>query len=176
MATSSQPAAEATVLTFFASSSARPADALEDVLAHVPVCRTPKTLQGQVLFASRADHDLDDLAARLLRLTTVDYVHVMLASCGLGDSEGGALASIRDAAASVSEHDFGRALALWRAVGRLSGRAAPVEDDALVFRSLGKVSSAARFNPTARLPLPSSTKNAPCDLCTAWRPRAQLYL
>ena len=63
--------------------AARPSDA-SDVQATVPLCRALKTLQGQVLFSPQSTLDADSLAARLCQLSTLGYVHVLLASASLG--------------------------------------------------------------------------------------------
>ena len=123
-------------LTLFASSSARPKDALADV-ASLPLSRAPKSLQGQILLAvSAATAEAPDkLAALLLKLTTVDFIHVMLASCPIGG-----LPEIRAAAAGVNSDEFTRAIKLWRAIRRIEAcdTAHPEEQSALVFRAVGK--------------------------------------
>ena len=131
-------------LTFFASSSARPSEYLEDITAQLPLSRTPKSLQGQALFAVDAATSAAELAEALRRLTFVDYVHVLLASCPISCAEpGSALSTIRDAAAAVTPQSFATAIALWRAMRLLEsseGGAPPPSEDtsSLVFRSLGK--------------------------------------
>ena len=114
-------------------------------------CELTKTLMGQVLFKV-ADADLEATAAGLLRLRTVDYVHVLLASTQLTAAESSsavndeniagerALRSIRGACSEVGPDEFAGALALWREVKRRSGdeELAALPRDALVFRTRGK--------------------------------------
>ena len=87
VADASPGVADATRVVLFASiaSSTRKAsaEAEADVSAHVPLIRPPKTFLGQILFTVDASTSVDALAAAILRLTTVEYVHVLLASCAL---------------------------------------------------------------------------------------------
>ena len=99
--------------------------------APAPKSLQPKTLQGQVLFTIPVDRDFGAFADALLALTTVDYVHVLLASVALEGDD--ALGAIERAAAAVERAEFATALRLWRAVG---GSTTP--DAALGFRALGK--------------------------------------
>jgi hypothetical protein len=128
---------------FFASTAARPHDALADIAATLDaswLTRAPKSLQGQVLFTVRAAVPPAALAARLLRLRTLDYIHVMLVSCDLGENLGGScdlgenlgekllpggthasievpsLVAVLEAARAVPRSRFGAALTLWRAL------------------------------------------------------------
>ena len=148
---------------FFASTAARPHDALADIAATLDaswLTRAPKSLQGQVLFTVRAAVPPAALAARLLRLRTLDYIHVMLVSCDLGENlgekllPGGTHASIEvpslvavlEAARAVPRSRFGAALTLWRALTAADTcstadrreAAATLPDRALVFRAVGK--------------------------------------
>ena len=144
---------------FFASTAARPHDALADIAATLDaswLTRAPKSLQGQVLFTVRAAVPPAALAARLLRLRTLDYIHVMLVSCDLGEKllPGGTHASIEvpslvavlEAARAVPRSRFGAALTLWRALTAADTcstadrreAAATLPDRALVFRAVGK--------------------------------------
>ena len=108
-----------------------------------------------------ANTDADTVAQRVLALTTVDYVHVLLASAALDepgslakasdtDAEGStALAAISAAAGAVTSDGFERAIELWRAVTRLGAAesregyaaiasAASLPTRSLVFRAIGK--------------------------------------
>ena len=143
------PAAEAELestsdaaLTFFASSAARPRE-IETELGRVfgsDLSRKCKTLQGHVLFSSAAA--IETLAQGILALTTVDYVHVLLASSPVDSSSDGpsGLDAIRAASEAVSASHFWRAIELWRAVCRLTGLVSEAETPraSLVFRALGK--------------------------------------
>ena len=144
---------------FFASTAARPHDALADIAAVLDaswLTRAPKSLQGQVLFTVRAAVPPAALAARLLRLRSLDYIHVMLASCDLGEkllpggtpasSEVPSLEAVHEAARAVPRALFGAALTLWRQLtaadtGSTADRreaAATLPDRELVFRAVGK--------------------------------------
>ena len=128
-------------VTFFASSSARPKDYLADIAALVPLSRAPKSLQGQALFAVSTTSSMAQVASRLLRLSTVDYVHVLLASCPVCNHQGtSGLDAIRAASASVSARDFGLAVECWRQVRQLEASDArhPDATNQLVFRAIGK--------------------------------------
>ena len=125
-------------LVFFASTSARARDVEAD-LQSLPLSRRCKTLQGQVLFASSAP--APKLAALLCGLATVDYVHVLLASCPVHTPGGlSGLDAIRNASEGVSPALFDRAISLWREMCRLDGRTeiADIPTDQLVVRLLGK--------------------------------------
>ena len=139
-------------LVLFASSAARPKDVEAD-LAQLKLERPLKTLQGQVLFSPAASLETEDLARSLLKLSTLDYVHILLASCPVvakeprqasnseDTSSNSALSNIRAAAAGVGRSEFERAIALWRVVAQLEGRdasAVATPTDQLVFRSIGK--------------------------------------
>ena len=82
------------------------------------------------------------LAQRLLALSTVDYVHVLLASSPLDNSSDGptGLDAIRAASEGVSDALFASAIELWRAVCRENGLLSEAETPraGLVFRALGK--------------------------------------
>ena len=130
---------------FFASTAARPKDVLleiESVLDPLWLSRKPKSLQGQVLFTIAATVPPDVLAPRLLELRTLDYLHVMLASCALNDDgDSTTLGLIRRAAGSVPPAKFEGALEMWRAVVRAEVADASIASlprHALVFRALGK--------------------------------------
>ena len=142
-------APEAIVL--FATTSARARDVEADLAAHLGslLVRTPKSLQGQILFTVDGAAAPERVACNLLRLTQVDYVHVMLASCAVdgGAEAGGGLAAISRAAAAVRVDHFERAVDMWRAMVRLSPQLAedPIVSAAamlptaeLVFRARGK--------------------------------------
>ena len=143
-------------LVLFASTAARPKE-VENDLAQLKLQRPLKTLQGQVLFSPADASNVQTLALSLRKLTTLDYVHVLLASCAISPSEvrapetqptraehdgdDSALCAIHDAAAAVSAVAFGRAIDLWRALGRLEGRPEATLETAtaqLIFRALGK--------------------------------------
>lgn len=143
-------------LGLFASTAARPADVAADVESHISLSRELKTLQGQILFAP-TESSANELAEALLKLTTVDYVHVLLASSALnaaseeqptnadaadrkGRNGNAQLHSIRAAAAGVESSAFASAIDLWRAIARREGRKdiASMPTEALVFRALGK--------------------------------------
>ena len=141
MASSADAEASTSDVTFFASSSERPKDYLADITAHMPLSRAPKSLQGQALFAVSATSSMAEVASRLLRLSTIDYVHVLLASCPVSNPEGpSGLDAIKAASASVSSREFGLALDLWRQVRRLEASDVqhPDATNELVFRAIGK--------------------------------------
>ena len=136
----------ATIPLFISVPSGLEEDAAEELTRQLRPPTPLKTLQGQVL----VNVDLTALGggaatvARLLSLTTVDYVHVLLASTALfssGTSEDGErvapdpLEAIRSATAAVPAARFDAALELWRAA---NPEMASLPRDALAFRCLGK--------------------------------------
>ena len=139
---SAAPTAHEGEFVFFASTSARPNDVAADVSTNLKLSRPLKTLQGQIMFSMDISMPPAELARQLLTLTTVDYIHVMLASSPVsgGDAVGSGLDAIHAACAGVPRALFDHSVALWRAVSHSNGlhELAATPGDMLVFRAIGK--------------------------------------
>ena len=125
-------------------------EAALEVTAVLKPSRPVKALQGQVLFTLPAAVSAEAVAAGLLKLRAVDYVHVLLvstklsAACADGaDGSNRGLNVIRSACSAINPEAISRAIRLWRALGAAAGdarveAAAGLSQRDLVFRARGK--------------------------------------